>query len=174
VKPGPKPRPALAVVREGNPRKRPVNPGVTLPPAALVEPDWSVVFPASSSRDPWSVLADVPQAPVEVARLREVAAAEWGRVVPMLSRSAGLADVDVTVLRDYCVCVARIDQCERGLSDQGLVYQSERGWVKNGLTTIVGQYRQQLRTYIGELGLSPSARARLSPAGGDDGDDVFD
>jgi P27 family predicted phage terminase small subunit len=109
-----------------------------------------------------------------VVRLREVASREWGRVVPMLQRSAGLADVDSMVLVDYCVCVARIDQCERGLTEQGLVYLGERGWVKNGLTTIVSTYRQQLRAYIGELGLSPSARVRLTPPGDDDGDDVFD
>lgn len=81
----------------------------------------------------------------------------------------------MTVLHDYCVCVARIDQCERGLSHDGLLMLGERGWQKNGLTTIVGQYRGQLRSYIGELGLSPSARTHLDPPdGSDDDDDSFD
>jgi P27 family predicted phage terminase small subunit len=96
-------------------------------------------------------------------------------VVPVLTVSAGVAEVDLNVLHDYCVCVARIDQCERALSRDGLMMQGERGWMKNGHTTIVGQYRQQLRSYVVELGLSPSARVKLPPAGDDDDEDsVFD
>ena len=39
--PGPKPKPALAVVKEGNPGKRPIKDSAKLPPSALIEPDWS-------------------------------------------------------------------------------------------------------------------------------------
>ncbi len=164
--PGPAPKPFLQVVREGNPGKRPVEPGVVLPPADLEEPDWLETFPAVRDKD------------VQAAnrRAREVARREWRRVAPVLKASAGLADVDTNLLHDYCVCVARIDQCERELSHNGLLQLGERGWQKNGATTIVGQYRTQLRAYIGELGLSPSARTRLKPTegGGDDGGDPFD
>lgn len=127
-----------------------------MPPDELREPDWLELWPEDE--------------PIQ-QRCRQVAAAEWARVVPVLRLSAGLADVDRTVLRDYCLCVARIDQCERALSVDGLLQFGERGWQKNGHTTIVGQYRQQLRAYIVELGLSPSARAKLPPSGDDDGDD---
>jgi hypothetical protein len=73
------------------------------------------------------------------------------------------------------VCVARIDQCERRLSRDGLLLLGERGWQKNGASTVVGQYRQQLARYIGELGLSPSARGRITPPDGDDdGEEIFD
>jgi len=100
---------------------------------------------------------------------------EWRRVVPVLTISAGLGIVDLSILTDYCVCVARIDQCERDISRRGLLMEGERGWQKNGSTTIAGQYRQQLARYIGELGLSPSARGRLTPPeSGPDDDDVFD
>ncbi|MGW1277593.1 P27 family phage terminase small subunit [Streptomyces tsukubensis] len=84
--------------------------------------------------------------------------------------------MDTSTLTDYCVCIARIDQCEREISANGILMLGERGWQKNGATTIVGQYRTQLARYIGELGLSPSARGRLTPPenGDDDDDDVFD
>lgn len=160
-----RPKPALTVVREGNPGKRPIKESLKLPPADLAEPDWSETFVAAGD----GVSA------TEVARCREVASREWQRVVPVLKVSAGVAAVDATVLLDYCVCVARIDQCERSLSRDGLTMLGERGWQKNGAATIAGQYRAQLKTYIGELGLSPSSRTRLPPGGGDDdGDDIFD
>ena len=159
--PGPAPKPHLQVVREGNPGKRPVEPGVVLPPSDLEEPDWLDTFPTVPDPDEQAVNR----------RAREVARREWRRVVPVLKHSAGLADVDTQLVLDYCICVARIDQCERVISTGGLLIRGERGWQKNGATTIVGQYRTQLRAYIGELGLSPSARTRLTPPKGGDDDD---
>jgi P27 family predicted phage terminase small subunit len=158
-------KPVLQVVREGNPGHRPVPETLVLPLADLEEPDWLETFAAVRDKD------------VQAAnrRAREVARREWRRVVPVLKVSAGLAAVDLTVVTDYCVVVARIDQCERRLSRDGLLQLGERGWQKNGATTIVGQYRQQLARYIGELGLSPSARGRITPPeGDDDGEEVFD
>lgn len=177
-------RPALQVIREGNPGHRPVEPGVMLPPGDLPEPRWSDVFPAPVPVD----LPDMPDPETaelvarligrgyraEAERARRVASAEWRRIVPVLVRSAGLADVDLTTVRDYCVTVARIDQGERALSRGGALMMGERGWQKSGWTTILGQYRSQLRVYIRELGLSPSARRGIEPTGGgDDGDDPF-
>lgn len=155
----PRKKPTLQVIREGNPGKRPIKEGVRLAPAELAEPDWLDVFGNSD---------DLPQ---EAERLRHVASREWGRIVPILRVSVGLAVVDTALLTDYCVCIARIDQGERALTREGAVVKGERGWQKSGWTTIVGQYRTQLRAYIVELGLSPSARTRLATPKGDDGDD---
>jgi len=159
---GNRPKPILQVVREGNPGHRPVKDPVVVPPAELAEPDWLDIWPAVREKTQQAVNR----------RAREVARAEWRRVVPVLQTSAGLGAVDLTVLRDYCVCVARIDECERDISTNGMKQLGERGWQKNGATTVVGQYRTQLKAYIGELGLSPSARTRLTPPKGaeDDGD----
>ncbi|MGW6920839.1 P27 family phage terminase small subunit [Streptomyces sp. NPDC054950] len=154
-------KPLLQAVREGNPGKRALSPGVVTPPADLVEPEWSQTFSGDDAVN---------------ARARAVASAEWRRVIPVLRYTAGIGAVDTVVLTDYCVCVARIDQGERSLSTDGVLMQGERGWQKNGWTTVVGQYRSQLSRYIGELGLSPSARGRIQPPenGGDDDGDVFD
>lgn len=158
-------KPVLQVVREGNPGKRPVPESVKLPPAELEEPDWSDIFP---------VVRDKAQQALN-RRAREVTRREWRRIVPVLKHAVGLAAVDATLLHDYCVCVARIDQCERDLSTRGLLMEGERGWQKNGATTIVSQYRAQVKVYIRELGLSPSARTGMSPPKGDDDDgDPFD
>lgn len=158
-------KPALQVVREGNPGKRPVKEGVRLPPAELAEPDWGETFPVVQDK----ALLAVNR------RAREVARREWRRVVPVLKYTAGLAEVDAAALQDYCVCVARIDQCEREISRRGMLLEGERGWQKNGATTVVSQYRAQYKIYLREFGLSPSARVGITPPGDDDdGDDVFD
>jgi len=159
-------KPYLQVVREGNPGHRPVREGVKIPPAELVEPEWLDIWPAVRDKAQQSVNR----------RARDVARREWRRVVPVLEHTAGLGAVDATILADYCICVARIDECERDISRRGMLIEGERGWQKNGATTVAGQYRTQLKAYIGELGLSPSARGRMSPPRGDDddGDDPFD
>ncbi|MET8978555.1 phage terminase small subunit P27 family [Streptomyces sp. NPDC004539] len=188
--PGRKPKPPLQVVREGNPGRRPVREGVKLPPADLVEPDWETFFPGQC-------LPEKPRAPrgaddeelkeyrhevaiwqrlklaIEAAEFgRGVAGREWSGVVPVLQMMAGLTSVDRSTVVDYCVCVARLEWCERQLSIEGLVTMGQRGPCRNPLTTVATQYRTQLKAYIGELGLSPSARGRLTPPeGGDDGDD---
>lgn len=192
--PGRKPKPALQVVREGNPGKRPVKEGVKLPPGELVEPDWGRLFPTvrvpAKPRAPRGADDEelkeyrkevahwqrVQLAAESTDRGREVAAREWDRVVPVLKLMAGLHAVDWSTAVDYCVCVARLDWCEYRLSVEGLITMGQRGQCRNPLTTTAMQYRAQLKTYIGELGLSPSARGRLTPPeGGDDDDgDVFD
>jgi P27 family predicted phage terminase small subunit len=158
-------KPHLQAVREGNPGKRPLDEGMQLPPAEVEEPDWLETFPT---------VPDKAQQAIN-RRSREVARREWRRVVPVLKHTAGLAAVDAAALQDYCICVARIDQCERDLSRHGLLMAGERGMQKNGSATIVSQYRAQYKIYLREFGLSPSARVGITPPGGDDdGDDAFD
>ncbi|MGN9791244.1 phage terminase small subunit P27 family [Streptomyces sp. OZ13] len=156
-----RPKPTLQLIREGNPSKKVIREGVVVPRAVLVEPDWSAVFQPSTSA---SVEA-------ENARCREVASEEWRRIVPILEVSAGIGEVDHSTVKDLCVCVARIDQCERDLSERGLMVTAERGTVKNGAATIAGQYRSQLARYIRELGLSPSARTAITAPQPDASDD---
>ncbi|MER8073547.1 phage terminase small subunit P27 family [Streptomyces sp. NPDC094034] len=160
-------RPTSAVqrTREGNPSKKAIKEGVVIPRAILAEPDWSEVF--RSSLDPAVESAN--------ERCRKVASAEWRRVVPVLEFAAGIGEVDHATVKDLCVCVARIDQAERDLSERGLMVTAERGTVKNGAATIAAQYRTQLARYIRELGLSPSARTAITaPDPEDDDSDIWD
>lgn len=158
--PGRKPKPALQVVREGNPGHRPVNEGVRFAPTDPVEPDWELHLPGEGDED---------------VLVREQAAQAWARVVPMLVVAAGLTDTQRDTALEYCVTWARLVQAERHLSAEGLVVGTERGNVKNPWTTIAHQYRAHFRSLVGELGLSPAAATRLTPPeGGDDDDGVFD
>lgn len=148
--PGRKPKPTLQVVREGNPGKRPVKDSVVLPPSPLVEPEWP-----SGIDDRCSQL--------------------WRRLAPVLARSAGLVGEMQETLVDYCVTVARIEQGERVISDEGMVVTGAMGGpVKNPWHTALNGYRAHLRSLTGELGLSPSSAARLTRPESSDDDDPFD
>jgi P27 family predicted phage terminase small subunit len=202
---GRKPRPYLEVVREGNPGKKRIRTGALVVSGELVEPDWSLPFPVvdpgrrplpprprkAESRERFEQReVEHAEALARWERVREAAAGaswcadraaqEWDRVVPALRRSAGLDAVDSAVVLDYCTVIARLEWCERMISAQGLLVAGRAGdSVRNPLTIVASQYRQQIRAYIGELGLSPSARTRIDPgrppppagAGSDDDDD---
>jgi len=160
---GRKPRAsAFQVVREGNPGHRPVEEGVVLPPQDLVEPDWPDALPGDGD---------------EQVQLRATVHELWTRLAPTLARSIGLVHAHQSIFQDYCVTVARIEQGERAQSQEGLVVLTERGYVKNPWTTILNAYRANLRALTSELGLSPSAAARLRRpilGGDDDDEDPFD
>lgn len=200
--PGPAQRPALAVLREGNPSHRPVEEGTVLPPADFPEPNWAREFPEAKAprrprepvRDPDEKIEHFTQRVYhwekqleryELRRqaingtrfVRKRAAEEWRRVVPILRNSIGLSDPDFSVVVDMCVCVARLEWCEHAMAREGLIVMGQRGPAKNPLTTVATQYRTQLKTYVRELGLSPSARTSIPSAPGTDDDDedsIFD
>lgn len=171
TKPGPKPKPPRLKVIEGNPGKRPIPESPKPPPIAPREPTWSRILHGDAE--------DVRQA-------RRDARAEWRRVVPVLDGLGLLTQVDALTLTDYCVCWARLVQCERALSSEGLVVEvwqldadgeTVRTAIRrNPKSTTANQYRSQLRFYVGELGLGPSSRGRLA-IGGTDSDadeDLYD
>ena len=152
--PGRKPKPALAVVKEGNPGKRPVKDSAKLPPSALIEPDWQ-----ADLEEP--VAAD--------------ASALWRKLAPTLARAVGLVGEQQVTLEEYCVTVARIRQGERALAREGMVIPGAMGgMVKNPWTTVLNQYRSHLRSLTGELGLSPASATRITRPESSDEDDPFD
>lgn len=157
---GTKPKPALTIVREGNPGKRPIKEGLKLPPTTPEEPVWTDWFPVTNGAHAG-----------DNQRGRDDARSAWRLVVPVLSAQGVLAKIDLCVLADYCITVARVNQCERDISVHGMWVEGERGAQKNPSVTAANQYRQQLKFYVGELGLSPSSRTRLDkgdPPGDDD------
>lgn len=192
---GPQRRPALAVVREGNPHGRKAEDlkgGVKLPPAKLEEPDWLEWFPAEAdvvvprrraketesqtmAREQATALRKFKLA--EQAYARGVASGMWSKLTRALGGAGLLAGVDVYVLTDAAVCWARIMQCERDVSAHGLRQRGERGWQRNGSITSAKSYRDQFRFYVGQLGLSPAARDGINPddpEGDADGESPFD
>lgn len=129
-----------------------------LPPYRPEEPKWTEIFGKnrSASRD---------------------AGAHWQWIVPQLLELGQLAKLDVPTVTDCCLVYARIRQCERELSERGMLVDSERGPAKNPITTVLNQYRSAYQRYMSDLGLSPMARLRLGavePEAPDDDSDLDD
>jgi P27 family predicted phage terminase small subunit len=152
--PGRKPKPTLAVVKEGNPGKRPLKDSAKLPPSALIEPDWAADLDEEVAAD---------------------AAVLWRKLAPTLARAVGLVGEQQVTLEEYCITVARIRQGERAISRQGMIVPGMMGGtVKNPWTTVLNQYRAHLRSLTGELGLSPASATRITRPESSDEDDPFD
>lgn len=147
-------KPALAVVREGNPGKRAVKDSVIMPPSALVEPTWSELLPEDGAT---------------------LAAKMWAKLAPTLALSAGLVAEQQEVLVDYCLTWARIIENERAITREGMLVEGVMGGMnKNPRTTVLNQYRAHMRSLVGELGLSPRAAAGIARPESSDDDDPFD
>lgn len=152
--------PKLRVIkeREGNPGHRPIRAGVVLPPGVPAEPDWTDTFPlVSDARN------------LENARCRSVASETWRWLATTLG-PAILSDADRVAMLDLCRLIARIDDAERQVSLEGLTIRTERGVVKNPLTTELNSWRAALWSAMRDYGLTALARDRLNPRDGDRGD----
>jgi len=170
---GPAPRPALQVVREGNngrKTKKELAGQVQLPPVeadVLREPNWGE----------WLKFASQAEFPEDAVEAGAVASEEWRRLVSEMAANKLLAAVDVAVLREHCLTLARIKLCEADIGRNGIAVPSKTGLVKNPAVTAANQYRTHLRWTSAQLFVTPAARARGHAEGGhgdDEDDDIFD
>ena len=140
---GPAPRTKLHSVKGAADKRQRENHVPEAPPSYTPrEPEWKDVF----GRDRKAV---------------EDAHAEWELTVLELDRRGMLTRSDATSVVDYCICHARVLQCERRLSRKGFVLPGANGPVKNPVAMLLNQWRQALQRHRADLGLSPMARLRL-------------
>jgi P27 family predicted phage terminase small subunit len=162
-------RPALQLLREGNPGHRSqerLEGGLRLKPSAPPEPSWAEVFPAVVGNR-------AQQAMVE--RLRRTAHDEWRLFVTQLDPEGLLATVDATVLQDHCVAEAIRRECVRDIAIRGLSVRTADGERRNPSLTTLQQQRDRLKHTCVQLGATPLARDSLNPRSADeDGEGIFD
>jgi P27 family predicted phage terminase small subunit len=140
---GPIARPKLHAVKGAADKRRRLDFIPEEPPAYRPsEPDWRSLF----GRDEHAA---------------EDAHAEWDLTVLELDRRGMLTKTDATTVIDYCLCHARVLQCERRLSSRGFIVTGANGPVKNPVAQLLTQWRTQLQKHRDSLGLSPMARRRL-------------
>ena len=104
----------------------------------------------------------------EAVRARKIAHEMWTSLIQLLDSQGIVAVVDRGALADHCILSARIEQAERDITQRGVWVMGERGAVKNPSTTFVNQCREKDRPYLADFGLTPAARDKLNPRGGDD------
>lgn len=133
---GRRPKPAELKILAGNPGKRPIKPS-------------SIDLPAQIPDCPDHLDAD--------ARL------EWERITALMSGTELLKQTDRTVLAAYCQCFSRWKNAETQLRKVGPVLLTPNKMpVQNPYLQIANKALEQLRSFMTELGFTPSARGRVN------------
>jgi P27 family predicted phage terminase small subunit len=115
-----------------------------------------------------------PPAPPPPSWLPKAAKEEWRKVAPELIATVGLKDTDLTALANYCVAVARVQECAKILSRGAIIKAPDKTPKAHPAVRIQHQYLETARRYAAELGLTPVARQRTaspSKPKGDEDDD---
>ncbi|MER8266521.1 phage terminase small subunit P27 family [Streptomyces griseus] len=99
------------------------------------------------------------------------ARAEWDRIVPELARLDLLKPVDRSALTAYCLTWDRLVRAQREMESDGSVLSTNsQGRVRHPAVAVIEAASKELRAWAGEFGLTPSAEAKVSRQGDDDGD----
>ena len=97
------------------------------------------------------------------AHLDQAALAEWRRAVAELAGLGTLHTADRNVIAAHAQAVARWAEAESRLRELGLVVKSPNGFPQmNPFLPIANRAMEQLLKTASELGLTPTARARLA------------
>lgn len=100
--------------------------------------------------------------------------AEWGRVAPMLARIGVLSEADVSALIAYCEAWSRWRRAEEQVRLTGLLVKTPNGYpVINPLVAIANKAMSQMRAFLVEFGMTPSARTRVEAQSGTEGESKF-
>jgi len=104
------------------------------------------------------------------------AAAEWDRVMPILSERRILTVADLGGLENYCVAIGQVREMERHLQEFGHVIDGPTGLKRNPAVGIQADAMTRARLLAAELGLTPVSRSRpaIREDDPDDGDDPLD
>lgn len=133
---GPSPKPTNLKLLQGNPGKRRLNTNEPKPPVAVLP---------------------VPD------HLSDGAKAEWKGMSKILAQLGLLTAIDGTAFEGYCTVVARWREAEDALKKTGPVVKSPSGYpMLSPYYTVANQSLMQMRAYLTEFGMTPSARSRIS------------
>lgn len=96
--------------------------------------------------------------------LDEEGAKIWRTLGPRLLRAGLLTEVDVYVLGMFCAAASRWIDAERKLKKLGpvLVSHETGNLYQNPYLHVANRAWEQMRKLLGELGLSPAERSRLT------------
>lgn len=140
---GPKPLPANVHLLRGNPSK----------------------LSADKLRDSVSPGVEIPAAP---RHLKGEALKEWKRVSVELEKLGLISNIDRAALAMYCTAWGRHVDAEnklREMGEEGLVDETPNGFKVQGVwLNISNKAMDQCIKYLSEFGMSPSARARVTPS----------
>lgn len=110
--------------------------------------------------------------------LADDAKVEWGRVAEELYKIGLLSSVDRAVLAAYCQAYARWAQAERAINEMGkadvltaglMIKTTNGNAIQNPLVGTANKAATDMVRYAAELGMTPSARSRITATPPEDG-----
>lgn len=109
--------------------------------------------------------------PVRPAFLDKDARKEWQRLIGPLYNSGVLTAAEQSIFAAYCQAYSRWVQAERKIQQLGdLVVKTRNGHqIPNPYLPVANKAMEQMRGFANELGLTPSARARINSVNDDSG-----
>lgn len=113
-------------------------------------------------------LFELPPAP---KYLGEWGTKEWERIGPQLVEAKMLNETDLPAFSAYCMNIDLLIDAQIDIQSNGMTIIGHRGVVRNPAIAAFGQASTAIRGFIGEFGLSPSARSRIRIP--KDDEDVF-
>lgn len=119
-----------------------------------------------------SISSGIPTAPKD---LGEVAHREWDRIARVLHDHGLLTTIDRSTLAAYCMLYERWLTAEKALAENGLTFETEKGYVgMRPEVAIANKCIEQMRYLCKELGMTPNARGRMVVQGEEKADDMDD
>ena len=103
-------------------------------------------------------LFELPEPPIFLGEYGEK---EWYRTGPALIKMRMLAESDLPAFQAYCMNIELMIQSMLDIQANGLTIVGARGRIKNPAVVSFGQATTAVRGFVGEFGLSPSARSRI-------------
>ncbi len=155
---GPLPKPNVLKLLANNPGKRPLN-----------------------LADGVNPRVEIPSIPRHLAK---EARKEWKRITPLLEELGLISGLDVAALGLYCQTYGRLVELETAFNGQvALLQEKEKldyvdavyrasyakaaksGYVQQSvIVQLIRSHREEVNRYLAHFGLSPAARARVSPS----------
>ena len=103
------------------------------------------------------------EVPAPPSYVKGPALKEWNRVVPALQRLGVVGELDWAACIEYCQTFAEVGRLERAISREGHAIKTQGGTRKqNPKVGALDKARSQLHRWTVALGLTPSARSRVS------------
>lgn len=120
---------------------------------------------AGQLRERESVLPDI-SIPKPPTHLLPAAKKEWLRITPHLQKLGLITELDMAALSAYCQAYARWAGTElklKKLGDDALVEETPSGYKQMSvLLQISNRAGEQMHKFMGEFGLTPSTRTRVT------------
>lgn len=130
---------------------------------------------------PDRVRSDEPQAPpIQKVPpcptfLKDEARREWRRMARKLMAMGVLTAIDLDALSVYCQVYARWRDAEEKLNQFGpIIKDKDGGFAQSPYLGVANECIRQLRMFMGEFGITPSSRTRVSSTKPQDAEDPME